>query len=182
MKETILLCQLLISRDWSLKARYIPGKLNVGSVIQAGSSSAHRVVTVPSGGQGSVSIVGSLTVSSVCHKVQSQVSSVCISSARPVGLGGRHFALDLVGLVGYAYPLHQLLTKFLQKYQVAYRCKIILIAPYWPNQPWFPRLSQLAVREPIQLPHKPSLIRQPLTGIFHSRVEVLNLHTWLLEK
>jgi len=88
MKETILLFQLLISREWFLKTHYIPGKLNV---IQAGSSSAHRVVTVPSGGQGSVSVVGLLTDRSVCHKVQSQVSSVCISSTRPVGLGDRHF-------------------------------------------------------------------------------------------
>lgn len=161
MKVTILLFQLLISREWFLKTHYIPGKLNViadqlsrqGQVLPTEWSLCPQVVKDLFQLWAHSQI--DLFATRCNHKCPLFVSPV----PDPLAWEIDTLFLDLEGLDGYAYPLHQLLTSFLQRYQVPYRCKIILIAPYWPNQPWFPRLSQLAVRERIQLPHRPSLIR-----------------------
>ena len=61
-----------------------------GPTVQTGPNSANRVVSVPSSSERSISDLGSSSNRSFRHKVQQQVSSVCISSSRPKGLGSRH--------------------------------------------------------------------------------------------
>ena len=53
------------------------------------------------------------------------------------------------GVIGYAYPPIVLIPKVLQKIQEG-GCKIILIAPFWTRQPWFPILTQLLVDYPCE--------------------------------
>lgn len=48
-----------------------------------------------------------------------------------------------------------------------------MIAPYWPNRPWFPLLTQLSFRDPLPLPLRPDLLSQgdspaPLSGIIET--------------
>ena len=61
-------------------------------------------------------------------------------------------------------------------------CKrIILIAPGWPNMPWFWDLVTMSSKIPLSLPLLPNLLTQPFNQIPHRNLTSLNLHAWLLE-
>ena len=63
-----------------------------------------------------------------------------------------------------------------------YLCrKIILIAPRWPNVPWFWDLLTMSSQIPLSLANLPNLLIQPFSQIPHKNLTNLNLHAWLLE-
>jgi hypothetical protein len=82
----------------------------------------------------------------------------------------------------YAYPPHQILPRVLEKFRQTKRVKLILVAPFLENQVWFPELLRLAGPEPLQLPLWPSLLKQPVSSIFHADPGLLRLHAWTLVK
>ena len=90
-------------------------------------------------------------------------------------------SLSREGLDPYAFPPVAILGKMVEKLQ-DYSCsKIILIAPGWPNMPWF--WDQVAMSRHILLclPHLPNLLTQPFNQTLHRNLLNLNLHAWLLE-
>ena len=62
------------------------------------------------------------------------------------------------------------------------QCRIVLIAPFWPQQPWFSELLQLLVSAPICLPLFPRLLTQSKRKFLHQNLPLLNLHAWELLK
>ena len=60
--------------------------------------------------------------------------------------------------VAYIFPptgqVRDVLTKFR-----GMNLTLVLIAPWWPNQSWFPDLLDLSIRQPLELP----VSRDPLT-------------------
>ena len=63
-----------------------------------------------------------------------------------------------------------------------YPCnRIILIAPGWPNMPWFWDLVAMSSQIPLCLPNLPNLVSQPFNQTLHRNLSNLNLHAWLLE-
>ena len=40
----------------------------------------------------------------------------------------------------YMYPPTKVLRKVLEKFKMSHLCQAILIAPLWPQKPWFPEL------------------------------------------
>ena len=50
---------------------------------------------------------------------------------------------DWQGRSLYMFPPFPLLNKVIQKLHATQDCKIILIAPWWSSQPWFPHLLRL---------------------------------------
>ena len=61
-----------------------------------------------------------------------------------------------------------------------FRCKIILIAPNWPRQHWFPQLLEMLVACPISPPVLDDLLSQGRGKIVHPNPRSLNLTAWLL--
>ena len=55
---------------------------------------------------------------------------------------------------------------------------LVMIAPGWPNMPWFWVLVTMSSQAPLSLPN---LLTQPFNQIPHRNLTNLNLHTWLLE-
>ncbi len=66
----------------------------------------------------------------------------------------------------YAFPPFCLLSKVLQKIIVD-KVTGILVAPYWPSQPWFPLYKKLCVSEMLVLCN-PNLLLCPFTNRIHS--------------
>ena len=100
----------------------------------------------------------------------------------PQALGVDALTMDLEGVHGYAYPPHQILSRFLQRVQLTSRYNLIVVAPYWPNQPWFPVLMALAEENPIPLPKWENLLQQPHNNMVHLSLSVLALHAWRLTR
>ena len=79
----------------------------------------------------------------------------------------------------YAFPPFSLLPRILDKVAQD-EADLLLVAPYWPQRPWFPRLLRLLVGLPRVLPVLKDLVVQPLSLTPHPRVESLHLSLWPL--
>ena len=82
------------------------------------------------------------------------------------------------GLEAYAFPPFALVAQVLRKLRVSSNCTLTLIAPFWPQRPWFPDLLELLVEVPISLPNRVDLLRQPHFNRLHQNLHVLNLTAW----
>lgn len=80
----------------------------------------------------------------------------------------------------YAYPPVLLISKAIYKIKKE-KVRVILIAPTWPRQTWFPYLLQLVVWPPVILHHVPHLLSQYVGQIHHPDLKVLHLKVWLLD-
>ncbi len=83
------------------------------------------------------------------------------------------------GVEAYAFPPFPLVAKSLEKIAKAENCSVILIAPKWPSQRWFPLLLSLLYDRPRQLPAWDRIVSQP--GFpYHRNPGWLALHAWPL--
>ena len=77
----------------------------------------------------------------------------------------------------YAFPTFSLLPKVLMKIPV-YKALVLLIAPLWTTQSWYPLLLKLPVDKPILLPRKDNLLFQPHSKTLYPMKDHLVLATW----
>ena len=119
----------------------------------------------------------------ICHQIQQQTSKVCLTGPRPPGMGsgctqpilggpgpirlptGSHLGQSGGEATGLPGPCN----------------RIILIAPGWPNMPWFWDLVAMSSQIPLCLPNIPNLVSQPFNQVLHRNLSNLNLYAWLLE-
>ena len=111
------------------------------------------------------------------HKLPSFVSPVPDQTAWAVDA----LSLSWEHLNAYAFPPVSLLPKVISKIRDQGCRRMILIAPGWPNMPWFWDLVDLSVQIPFSLPLTRDLVTQPFNGLVHRNLQNLNLHAWLLE-
>ena len=114
-----------------------------------------------------------------CNKVQQQTGSICVASTGPPGLGSR-CTQPAMGISGpICLPTGSHLRQVVEKLY-NYLCGRInlLIAPGWPNMPWFWDLVTMLSQIPLCLHN---LLTQPFSQTPHRNLSNLNLHAWLLE-
>ena len=99
----------------------------------------------------------------------------------PLAVAVDALTLPWEDLDAYAFPPTVILGKVVEKLQDSPCKRIILIAPGWPNMPWFWDLVAMSSRVPLSLPNLPNLVTQPFNKIPHRNLTNLNLHAWLLE-
>ena len=81
------------------------------------------------------------------------------------------------GLQTYAFPLFGLLYRVLSKVQQSRGLELTLVAPFWPQHPWFP---DLLVAVPVFLPQRRDLLRQLHFHRFHQNLLVLRLTAYCI--
>ena len=86
------------------------------------------------------------------------------------------FSMNWNSLHAYAFPPTLLILSALNKICQS-QCRIVLIAPLWPQQTWFSEVLQLLVSVPGSLPLFPKLLTQGKGKFQHGNLPVLNLHT-----
>ena len=79
---------------------------------------------------------------------------------------------------GRIFPPIAISGKVVEKLQDHPCHRIILIAPGWPNMPWFWDLVAMSSQIPLSLPN---LLTQPFNHTPYRNLPKLNLHAWLLE-
>jgi hypothetical protein len=83
-------------------------------------------------------------------------------------------------LWSYAFPPPALVGKVLSKLMSSSNSRMILIAPLWSQQPWFPELLALLVDLPREIPPLWNLLKQPHLEKFHPTPEIFRYHAWRL--
>ena len=76
------------------------------------------------------------------------------------------------GLQAYAFPPFGLLPPVLAKVRCSRGLELTLVAPFWPQHPWFLDLLELLLEIPFFLPRRRGLLRRPH---FHQNLTVLQL-------
>ena len=164
-----------------LKARYIPGCLNVmadllsrSNQVESTEWSLHPQVFKQICQKWFTPHVD-LFATHLNHKLPLYISPVPDQMALDIDA----LNINWMGLTAYAYPPTALLHRVIQKIRQCH-CLIIVIAPGWPEMPWFWDLVQLSTEIPLQLPMSTTLLKQSHNYVFHSNPQHLNLHTWCL--
>ena len=83
-------------------------------------------------------------------------------------------------LEGYAFPPFAMIRRVINKIRESKRCKVTLIAPWWPQREWFPDLLSLLVDIPRLLPLRKDLLRQATNRALHGGLQGLQLAGWRL--
>ena len=84
------------------------------------------------------------------------------------------------GWQAYVFPPWSFIPAVLKKLRSSSGVLLTIIAPYWPQRPWFPDLLDLVVDGPVALPLSHDLLRQPHFHRLHLGVSGLSLHAWRL--
>ena len=179
-----LLWRLLMwcnQRQIVLRARHIPGPLNViadklsrhGQVIQTEWSLLQEVFDRICRRWHKLEV--DLFATKFNHKLPRFVSPV------PDLLAWKVDALSVPwrNLDAYAFPPVALLGKVVSKLMDQGFHRVILIAPGWPNMPWFWDLVSMSVQIPLSFPKVGNLLTQPFNQCPHRDLHSLNLHAWL---
>ena len=82
-------------------------------------------------------------------------------------------------LQAYAFPPFAMIGQVLAKVRASRSLELTLIAPFWPQRPWFP---ELLILPPLPLPSRWDLLRQPHVRRFHQNLSMLRLHAWRLRR
>ena len=160
-----------------LKARHIPGRLNViadklsrqGQIIQTEWSLHQEVFNLLC--QTSHRPPVDMFATRYNCKLTKFVSPVPDPNAWVVDA----LTVSWENLDMYAFPPVSLLGKVISKLSDHLYKGVILIAPGWPNMPWFWDLVDLSSQIPICLPSHPDLVSQPFNRARHRDLTSLNI-------
>lgn len=90
------------------------------------------------------------------------------------------FLQDWSGTTAYAYPPTRTIRKVVAKIKASRNARVILIAPCWPQQQWFPDLLELLIDHPRRLPLWRNLLIQTHSKQRSTQLQILQLHAWRL--
>ena len=185
--KSVQLCQLTIEL-WELALKY---KISMKAVHILGINNARadalsRYRIIPSEWSLNNSVVwkifnlwGQPQIDLFATWENKKTPIFCAWQAHP-----KAFAMDALSIVWqnmfvYAFPPVQLIPRILTHFQ-QFQCTMILIAPLWPKQLWYPILLNLSVACPIKLPLQRDLLTQCKGRVSHPEPEALQLTAWLL--
>ena len=165
----------------SLRARHVPGRLNVladalsrSNQIQSTEWSLHPDVVTNLCKRW---FTPNLDLFATRHNHKFPVFVSPVPDPKAWAVDALH--LDWSGLIAYAYPPTALIPQVVQRLY-RFQCQLVLIAPGWPGMSWFWDLVHLSLEIPLHLPVFPRLLKQPTSPVFHDNPEYLNLHAWCL--
>ena len=169
-----------IDQDIRLMACHIPGELNViADALSRGKALPTEWQLHPVVVRTLFNMLDRPHIDLFASSTNNQLPVYCARNADPEAWAIDALTTSWSGMYAYAYPPISLLPLVLRKIQEE-PCKVMLIAPFWPRQPWFQTLIGMLVHQPIILPDRPDLLRQPRSDVYHPSPETMHLTCWLL--
>ena len=122
---------------------------------------------------------GPLEVDMFASRLTHQVLKFFSWGLDPAAEAVNAFNQDWSQFVGYANPPWCLILSVLAKIRRD-RAKVILVAPVWSTQPWYPLILQILYNVPCLLPKRDDLVISPSQREFIMPTGVPQLATWPL--
>ena len=147
--------------------------------VQSRQTDLHRVVPESRNSKQDFPDHGLSINRPVRHTSEPQAAILCATIPDQKALSIDALTMDWNHIHAYAFPPFHLIPAVINKVRLS-QCKIVLIAPLWPDRPWFPELLGLLVSPPVFLPVIPNLLAQLKGRILHQNSGHLQLHAWEL--
>ena len=161
-----------------------PAECGSRQAILARPDHSNRVVSPPRGLPNNMQMVAPTPDRPICYDkslFNNKMAQFVSPVPDPLAWAVDALSLPWEDLDPYAFPLVAILGKVVEKLQDHPCKKIILIAPGWPNMPWFWDLVTMSSQIPLCMPKLSNLVTQPFYQTPHRKLSNLNLHAWLLE-
>jgi ribonuclease HI len=157
----------------SLKATHVPGKMNLGAdMLSRNNVSSEEWTLHPLTVQKIWDIFGRARVDLFASEDNSHCPIYFTRSTDAL-------AHEWPSLPLYAFPPIALLPQVLRRVREQQH-RLLLIAPFWRNQPWVSELFQLLEAAPWPIPLRRDLLSQANGTLWHPRPELWALHVWPL--
>ena len=153
MKITMQFWNWCLQKGITISAEHLPGQLNVGADQESwakGDSSDWRLN--PMVFQKLMSQLGPCQVDLFASRLNAQLESYMSWKPNPGAIATDALSQPWTDLRGYAFPPFSLIGRCLSKIQHEKVPELILIAPVWPTQPWYPVLKASMFQKAILLP------------------------------
>ena len=154
LRLTVELLLWLEAQNIIVRARHIPGCLNVIADHLSRPNqpiptewSLHPEIVNRTFGFWGTSVVDMFATASNSH-----LPWFMYPFPEPRALAVDAVSQDWQGRSMYMFPPFRLLNKVIQKLLSIQAAEVILIAPWWPKQSWFPHLLRLCVDHPLFFP------------------------------
>ena len=109
-----------------------------------------------------------------------QLPTYCSWTRDPAALHQDAMSMSWDGISTYAFPPIALIPRVLLKLSQSTDCRMILICPRWPRQPWFTRLLSLLLGTPRTLPPRRDLILAEGLPLRKDTIKTIALTAWPL--
>ena len=174
-----------LDRQITLRAIYIPGLLNVpADALSRGMYFSKRVVYSVDQREWALAQEVATSVFLMLGEPQVDLFATADNTKLPMfcsltrGQGEKvvdAMSIPWTRLHSFAFPPTVLLPRVISKI-IREKAMVLLIAPAWPDRPWFSTLLHLLVEPPVRLPVRQDLLSQ--NGQYHSNPEFLKLTAW----
>lgn len=169
-----------ISRDIFLSAQHIPGKMNTRADDLSRKFSLNLEWSL---NKGVYEQVVQLTfipdVDLFASRLNAKTVNYVSWHPEPDAMAVDAFTISWSNLKCYAFPPFSLIPQVLRKIQED-KALVLLIAPVWTTQSWFPLLLQLLIDRPMLLPKTDYLLVLPQSDALHPLKDNLILAAWML--
>jgi hypothetical protein len=109
--------------------------------------------------------VGHPTVDLFASRTSHQLDNYMSFKMDPGATATDAFQQPWENMLPYAFPPFSLVGRVLKKVN-NHQCDMILVAPVWPCQPWYPLLLEMCTETPLLILQKQNLLQNP-KGEFH---------------
>ncbi len=162
--KSIELCSLAVEmsswcevRGISLEAAYLPGSLNILADMESRRSHDSSDWQLAPTAFAAISKTWSTNIDLFAASWNTQLPAFASWFPQPGASRIDALSFSWVGLKGYAFPPFYLIKNCLSKIRRE-KSELILVCPYWPSQPWYPILLELASAIPLILRPSPNML------------------------
>ena len=181
LRLTVELFLWLESQGIVVRARHIPGCMNViaDHLSRPNQSIPTEWSLHPEIVKRIFRVWGTPEVDMFATRSNSHLPRFMSPVPEPRALAVDALSQDWQGRSMYMFPPFPLLNRVMQKLRSTQAAEVILVAPWWPSQPWFPHLLRLCVEHPLTLPFRQDLLSQQ-DQKYLSDGKSFHLHAWRL--
>jgi hypothetical protein len=122
-------------------------------------------------------ILGTPHINLFASRYNNKLPTFCSLRPDPEALASDALSLSWSGLWGYAFPPIPMVPRSLGHAR-RYPCRILMVAPRWERQPWFPTILEMLYQFPMELPVTKTMLRFDRTNLFHPDPAFLKLTVW----
>lgn len=158
---TVEIWEFCIQRNIYLSANYIPGSQNTNAdKLSREVVDRHDWMLKPDIFHIIQEKYPSIEIDLFASRHTNQVPLYVSWHPDPSAFATDAFSFNWSNIVFFAFPPFSLIGRCLQKIR-SDNAKGILVAPFWPTQPWFPQLLQMLWDHPVVLPSQKDLLTHP---------------------